>query len=132
MPNHASITLLGHIAEPKISGEGDSMCARFGLAVTRKRKAGDLTTWYNVTCWRKDAAFVAQYVKKGALLLVEGEPYQEEYEGKMFLKVDARRVVNCTAKELPIVIEEEAPAPAAKPARLRPPTPAIAEDEPPF
>ncbi len=129
MPNHSSVTLVGHIAEPKITGEGDNMCARFSLAVTRKRKAGDLTTWWSVTCWRKDAAFVAQYVKKGALLLVEGEPYNELYQEKLYLKVDARRVINLTAKEMPIVIEEDAPAP--KPTRAKP-VAATGSDEPPF
>jgi single-stranded DNA-binding protein len=129
MPNHASVTLVGHIGEPKISGEGDSMCARFGLAITRKRKAGDLTTWFNVTCWRKDAAFVAQYVKKGQLMLVEGEPYEDEYEGKKYLKVDARRVLNLS----PRGDGEQAPAPAAKGASPpKKPAPAVGDDEPPF
>ncbi len=111
MPNHSSVTLIGHISEPKISGEGDSMVARFSLAVTRKRKAGDLTTWWSCTCWRKDASFVAQYVKKGALLLVEGEPYNELYQEKLYLKVDARKVVNLTARDLPIVVEDDVPTP---------------------
>lgn len=130
MPNHSSVTLVGHISEPKISGEGDSMVARFSLAVTRKRKAGDLTTWWNVTCWRKDAAFVAQYVKKGALLLVEGEPYQELYQEKLYLKVDARKVVNLTAKEMPIVVVDDPPAPSPSPRRPAP----VADDGsgPPF
>lgn len=130
MPNHSSVTLVGHISEPKISGEGDSMVARFSLAVTRKRKAGDLTTWWNVTCWRKDAAFVAQYVKKGALLLVEGEPYNELYQEKLYLKVDARKVVNLTAKEMPIVVVDDSPAPSPAPRRPAP----VADDlaSPPF
>ena len=130
MPNHSSVTLVGHIAEPKISGEGDNMVARFSLAVTRKRKAGDLTTWWSVTCWRKDAAFVAQYVKKGALLLVEGEPYNELYQEKLYLKVDARKVVSLGGKELPIVVVDDAPAPSPKPRK-----PAPVEDDtssPPF
>lgn len=131
MPNHASITIVGHIAEPKFSGEGDSVCARFGLAVTRKRKAGDITTWFNVTCWRKDAAFIQQYAKKGALMLVEGEPYEEEYEGKKYLKVDARKVVSLGSKELPIVVVDDPPA--AKPAPRRPaPAPADDLSSPPF
>lgn len=129
MPSHASISIIGHIAEPKFSGEGDKIVARFGLAVTRKRKDGDLTTWYNVTCWRKDAQFIQQYVKKGALLLVEGEPYQEEYQGKQYLKVDARKVVNLTAKEMPIVVVDDPPVPSPKP---RVPAPAAGDDQPPF
>lgn len=39
------------------------------------------TVWYRVSCWRKTAEAVNQYVVKGALLLCEGEltepkPYQ--------------------------------------------------------
>lgn len=130
MPNHASITIVGHIAEPKFSGEGDKTVARFGLAVTRKHKEGDLTTWYNCTCWRKDAAFMQQYAKKGALFLVEGEPYQEEYQGKQYLKVDARRVVSLGSKELPIVVVDDPPAPKPAPRKPAP----IADDGsgPPF
>lgn len=118
MPNHASITLVGHIAEPKFSGEGDNICARFGLAVTRKRKAGDVTTWFNVTAWRGDAKFIQSYAKKGSLLLVEGEPYQELYQEKLYLKVDARRVVNLSPREGGDEAEA-APAPVAKAAPVR-------------
>jgi single-strand DNA-binding protein len=33
----------------------------------------DKTTWFRVTCWRKQAEFAAQYLKKGARVLVEGD-----------------------------------------------------------
>ena len=41
------------------------------------------TVWYRVSCWRKTAEAVNQYVKKGALLLCEGELSEPKpYQGK--------------------------------------------------
>ncbi len=31
------------------------------------------TTWFRVTCWRKNAELAAQYLKKGSRVLVEGD-----------------------------------------------------------
>jgi single-strand DNA-binding protein len=31
------------------------------------------TTWFRVTCWRKTAETTAQYLRKGGLVLVEGD-----------------------------------------------------------
>ena len=56
------------------------------------------TVWYRVSCWRKTAEAVNQYVKKGALLLCEGElsepkPYQgKDGEWRASLDVTARSV----------------------------------------
>jgi single-strand DNA-binding protein len=41
------------------------------------------TIWYRVSCWRKTAEAVNQYVQKGALLLCEGELSEPKpYQGK--------------------------------------------------
>lgn len=50
----------------------------FSVATTRKwtNANGELqekTTWFRVTCWRKLAELTAQYLKKGRLVLVEGD-----------------------------------------------------------
>lgn len=50
----------------------------FSVASTRKwtNANGELqekTTWFRVTCWRKLAELTAQYLKKGRLVLVEGD-----------------------------------------------------------
>lgn len=50
----------------------------FSLATTRKwtnqnGEAQEKTTWFRVTCWRKTAELAAQYLKKGRLVLVEGD-----------------------------------------------------------
>ena len=51
------------------------------------------TVWYRVTCWRKLAETVSQYVRKGELLLCEGElseprPYQSKGDGEWRASLD--------------------------------------------
>ncbi len=50
----------------------------FSLATSRKwtdqnGNQQEKTTWFRVTCWRKTAELAAQYLKKGRLVLVEGD-----------------------------------------------------------
>jgi single-strand DNA-binding protein len=50
----------------------------FSVATTRKWSSAsgeqqEKTTWFRVTCWRKLAELTAQYLKKGRLVLVEGD-----------------------------------------------------------
>jgi single-strand DNA-binding protein len=50
----------------------------FSVATSRKwtnanGEQQEKTTWFRVTCWRKLAETTAQYLKKGRLVLVEGD-----------------------------------------------------------
>jgi single-strand DNA-binding protein len=50
----------------------------FSIATTRRwtnanGEQQEKTTWFRVTCWRKQAELAAQYLQKGRLVLVEGE-----------------------------------------------------------
>ena len=50
----------------------------FSIATTRKwtnqnGEPQEKTTWFRVTCWQKTAELAAQYLKKGRLVLVEGD-----------------------------------------------------------
>jgi single-strand DNA-binding protein len=50
----------------------------FSIATTRKwtnanGEPQEKTTWFRVTCWRKNAELAAQYLQKGRLVLVEGD-----------------------------------------------------------
>lgn len=56
----------------------------FSVAVNRKwtnqnGESQDKTTWFRVTCWRKQAEVAAQYLKKGQKVLVEGEVEASAY-----------------------------------------------------
>lgn len=50
----------------------------FSVATSRKwtnqnGESQEKTTWFRVTCWRKQAELAAQYLKKGSRVLVEGD-----------------------------------------------------------
>jgi single-strand DNA-binding protein len=106
MPNHASIHIIGHLGKDPITEQkGEYTTCRFSVAVTRKRKDGDLTTWWNITAWRKDAEYVAKYLKKGDVALVVGEPYLDEWTDKdgnkrQTLKIEAQRVTSLTPRKI--------------------------------
>jgi single-strand DNA-binding protein len=97
MPNHANVTIIGHMGkDPVTETKGEYTTCRFSVATSRKRKDKDLTTWWSVTCWRKDAEYAAKYLKKGDPVLVMGEPYMDEWEKDgqkhTMLKIEALRV----------------------------------------
>lgn len=77
MPNHASVTLVGHLgADPatKHLPSGDVVC-QFSLATTRKRKDEALTTWWRCAMWGKRGEVIARHLRKGDPILVTGEPH---------------------------------------------------------
>lgn len=85
MPNHASVTLVGHIGhtpETRHTQSGDSVTS-FSLATTVNRKRdNELTTWWRCTAWGKRGETIAQYLKKGDPILVQGEPSLRPYQTK--------------------------------------------------
>lgn len=71
---------IGRDPELKHTPSGDPVCT-FSLAWNKGEKTG----WIQVTCWRKTAEFVNQYLGKGRLVSIVGElDYREwvDNEGK--------------------------------------------------
>lgn len=56
--------------------------ADFTLAVNKKYKGGENTSFLDFTVWDTQAENCAKYVGKGSKLMVEGEPLQERWEDK--------------------------------------------------
>lgn len=130
MGSFAHLTIVGNLGKDPVFTDGESPVARFSVAVTRKRKDGDLTTWWNVTVWRGQAKVAAQYLKKGSQVLVSGTPYLDTYlkdgVNKEILKLDANDIqLLGSARE---TSAESAPRPVARPV----PAPVSTDDEPPF
>jgi len=73
-------TLVGNVGNPpdmRYTPSGVPVCT-FSLAVNKSwmdanGNKQDKTTWWRVTCWRKLAETVSQYVTKGMRVLVVGE-----------------------------------------------------------
>ena len=80
------ITLIGNLGrdpELRYTPQGNAVCD-FSIAVNdRKRdKAGefqDVTTWYKITFWGKQAENASKYLSKGRQVFVEGRLQVEEW-----------------------------------------------------
>lgn len=93
---------VGQDPELQYTKDGIAVCT-ISVAVNKKwtNAAGEKeerTRWYRVTCWRRLAEVVCQYVKKGSSVLVEADdiaasPYlNREGEARASLDINARDV----------------------------------------
>jgi single-strand DNA-binding protein len=74
---------LGRDPELRYTPQGTPVCS-FSMATNerRKDKSGemqDLTTWFKVTLWNRQAETAAQYLQKGRPVYIEGRLRVEEY-----------------------------------------------------
>ena len=80
---------LGRDPELSYTPQGTAVC-KFSVATNERRrdKAGeqqDITTWFRVTVWGKQAENVSRYLSKGRKVYLEGRLHMEEWtdrEGK--------------------------------------------------
>ncbi len=81
------VTLVGRLGrdpETKFTGSGQAV-ANFSIATdeTYKDKQGarqKRTEWHRIIVWGKQAEIAQQYLKKGALIFVEGRIQSREWE----------------------------------------------------
>jgi single-strand DNA-binding protein len=74
---------LGRDPELRYTPQGNAVC-NFSVATNEKKKdkAGDLqdvTTWFRVTLWSKQAENASKYLTKGSPIYVEGRLRVEEW-----------------------------------------------------
>ncbi len=74
---------LGRDPELRYTPQGDAVC-NLSIATSEKKrdKAGewqDITTWFRVTLWRKQAENAAKYLSKGRRVYVEGRLRVEDW-----------------------------------------------------
>jgi len=77
---------LGRDPELRYTPQGTPVCS-FTVATNEKRKdrAGemqDITTWFRVTLWGRQAETASQYLTKGRPIYIEGRLRLEEYTDK--------------------------------------------------
>ncbi|MBA3712586.1 MAG: single-stranded DNA-binding protein [Pyrinomonadaceae bacterium] len=77
---------LGRDPEMRYTPQGTPVCT-FSVASNERRKdrAGeqqDITTWFRVTVWGKQAENVSKYLTKGRMVYVEGRLHVEEWTDK--------------------------------------------------
>lgn len=106
MPSLNRVVLLGHVggeADMKYSVSGTAY-ARFSLATNRYVKDGDdETDWHRVVCFGSWAENASNYMKKGDLVMVEGEiHYSRQGEGddtRYYTEIVASRVFNLAPRD---------------------------------
>ena|SRR6185436_15341248 len=89
MASFNRITIVGYLGrdpELRYTPDGTPVCD-FSVATTerRKDKSGepqDITTWFRVTVWRRQAELAGQYLSKGKQVYVEGRLVQREYQDR--------------------------------------------------
>ncbi len=74
---------LGRDPEIRYTPQGTAVCS-FSIATTEKKKnrdgqQEDVTTWFRVTAWGKQAETISQYLAKGSQLYCDGRLRQETY-----------------------------------------------------
>jgi single-strand DNA-binding protein len=101
------ITIVGNLGrDPELSytPQGTAVC-KFSVATNERRrdKAGeqqDITTWFRVTVWGKQAENVSRYLSKGRKVYLEGRLHMEEWtdrEGK------ARQTLEVNASDVQFI-----------------------------
>jgi single-strand DNA-binding protein len=89
MASFNKITIVGYLGrdpELRYTPQGTPVC-NFSIATTerRKDKSGefqDLTTWFKVTFWGRQAEVASQYLTKGKQVYVEGRLTQSEWQDR--------------------------------------------------
>lgn len=74
MPNFASATIIGHLGqdpETRFSPSGTQFCT-FSVAVNNGTRDAEHTDWFRVTAFGRLAETCAQYLRKGAPVMIQG------------------------------------------------------------
>lgn len=72
--------------EIRVTQDGQTTIARFGIAVDRRGKE-QKADFFNVTAFNKTAQFAEKYLKKGTKIAIAGRIQQDEYTNKDGQKV---------------------------------------------
>jgi single-strand DNA-binding protein len=137
MSSFNKIIIVGHLGrdpELRYTPQGTAVC-HFSVATTEKRKdrageAQEVTTWFRISLWGRQAELANQYLAKGRQVYLEGRLRQEEYTDRDGNRRTSLEVHASDIQFLGSRGEETASAsPAAGPG-ARPVEPAGASDHP--
>ena len=106
--NLNKVMLIGRVGqdpELKAIPSGSKVCS-LSLATTKHYKDSngakqEATEWHNLIAWNKPAELIAEYVRKGTLLFVEGEIKTRSWEDKDTGKKLYRTEIFVTNFQLP-------------------------------
>lgn len=85
---------VGKDAELKPAGQ--SNVVKWSVAVNRKQGGQETTTWVNCSWFGKRAEKVSDYIRKGDKIVVYGDLYGREYNGKVSIDCDVSNIDLCS------------------------------------
>jgi single-strand DNA-binding protein len=94
MSSFNKITVVGHLGRDPVlryTPQGTAVCD-FSVATSERRSGGgggdsqDITTWFKITLWGKQAEVANQYLSKGKQVYIEGRLRQTEYTDRDGMK----------------------------------------------
>lgn len=131
------VILIGRVGkDPKVAATktGKSV-VNFSLATDNRNKT---TEWHNIVAWGNQADFVANYIKKGARLYVEGRistrSYEDQAKQKKYITEIVAESIQALSDKQPEERQEEKPQ-SVFPEPAFPvfdATPPMTEDDVPF
>ncbi len=140
MSSFNKITVVGHLGRDPVlryTPQGTAVCD-FSVATSERRSGGaggdaqDITTWFKITLWGKQAEVANQYLSKGKQVYIEGRLRQTEYTDREGMKRTSLEVNASDIQFLGTRGEEGATsAPAVRPAATQSPqaSPAANNDD---
>ncbi len=110
--------------------KNETAVCEIGIAVNRKYKDKEETTFVSVTIWGKRGEAVAQYLERGDPIFIEGYLQLDEWEGKG----GKRQKLKAVAEDFQFVggKGEQKPKPKRKVKREEPTEDSISDDDIPF
>lgn len=129
------VTLVGRLGrdpESRYTGAGQAVC-NFTVATdeTFKDRNGERqkhTEWHRVVVWGKQAEIAQQYLRKGALIFIEGRIQSREWEKDG----QKRTAVEIIANEFRMLGDKQVNGGSAKPADSASAPPRISDEDIPF
>lgn len=107
---------LGKDAETRTTQNGKTVVA-FTLATDEMKNGEKSTLWTDVSWWNDKAANLVPYLKKGAVVVVEGRPKASHYTNKNNETVDKCEMIANRVEMMSFVKDEQQqnqPAPTAQ------------------
>lgn len=127
------VTLIGRVGkDAEVKGQNGNFCT-FTLATSERYQVNNEwkedTQWHNIAYFGQNAQKVAERVKKGMLLYVEGSIVYRQYENKDGQKVTATEIKTFMVRSLEKSQNAQAAAPANAPAPQSAPQANAADDD---
>lgn len=127
------VILIGRVGKDPESKEMDfGVITKFSLATSEKVGKGDsrreVTEWHNIVCFGKVGEIARDYIKKGALISVEGRIKYNEYENKEGVK---NRITEITADRT-MILSSRSDRQVETGAAVEDNVPELPEDDLPF